>query len=334
MRKITIKEVAKEAGVSISTVSNALNGSSLVTSATREKVMEVANRLQYVPNINGRLLKAGKSNMIGFLSSSVSGFYFSTLIDSIYKECDRHGYGLNIVAIRDKRVIMNHSLGGNLDGVIIFQGEAVGDEELALLKKSQIKTVFLDREIEDRWIASVLFDSYRAGYELTGRVLGQGHRNLCFIEGGEFVYDSMERKRGFIKAMEEHGLPVEAGCFLKGMFKEQFTYDMLTAKLAAGMPLPDVFIAGNDASAIGCINALRDRGYQVPKDVSVTGFDDIEVARYVQPALTTVRNPIARQGTRAVEILMQMIDEGISGHVEQLEGELIARDSFVLFDGC
>ena len=327
MKKITIKEVAKEAGVSISTVSNALNGSSLVTPATREKIIEVADRLQYVPNINGRLLKAGKSRMIGFLSSSVSGFYFSTLIDSIYQACDRYGYGLNIVAIRDKKVIMNHSLGGNLDGVIIFQGEVVGAEELALLKKNQVKTVFLDRKIKDRWISSVLFDSYRAGYELTCHAVRRGHRNLLFIEGGDLVYDSVERKRGFIKAMEEHGLPVEDGCFLKGMFQEQFTYRMITAKLAEGMPLPDAFIAGNDISAIGCINALRDQGCQVPQDVSVAGFDDIEIARYVQPAITTVRNPIARQGTEAVEMLMQMIDEGAHGRVEQLKGEVVVRDS-------
>ena len=332
MKKITIKEVAAEAGVSISTVSNALNDSPLVTPATRDKILQTAERLNYIPNMNGRLLKAGKSKMIGFFSASVGGFYFSTLIDSIYKQCDRHGYGLNIVAVKDKKVIMNHSLGGNLDGVIMFQSEVIGAEEVALLKNHQVKTVFLDRMIQERWIASVLFDSFQAGYELTRHAITLGHRRIYFIEGDESAYDSMERKRGFLAAMTEHGLPVGEDSILKGMFQEQFTYQMLTGKLQAGMCLPDAFIAGNDGSAIGCINALRDRGYQVPRDVSVAGFDDIEIAGYIQPPLTTVRNPVAGLGSEAVETLMQMIDEGTSGTVKQLQGTLITRDSLAECD--
>lgn len=328
MKKATIKDVAREAGVSISTVSNALNNSPLVNEDTKNKIVAVADQISYVPNLNGKLLKARKSMVIGFFSSSVSGHYFSTLVDSIYKECRRRGYGLNIIISRDKKVLLSNVISKNCDGIIVFDKERVGEHEIGLMQQHQIKTVFLDRVISGQCLSSVAFDSFQSGYHMAKYLINLGHRLIYFIEGEEYAYDNLERIRGFKEAAEENGIEVRDDYFFRGMFEETYAYNEIISKFRLGnVPIPDAIIAGNDDSAIGCIKAFNRLGYRVPEDISVVGFDDIEIARYFTPALTTVRNPIAGQGVRAVEILMDMINNDSCGVSEQLSGEFIYRDS-------
>lgn len=326
--KVTIKDVAREAGVAISTVSNALNNSDLVNQETKEKILEVAQRLNYVPNLNGRMLKSKKSNIVGFFTSSVRGDYFTTLLDSMSKQCDDLGYTLNVVITRDSDVIRNHILGKGFDGIFIFQGERIEAAELAVLEKNHIKTVLLDRAYSSEYIGSVVFNSYQSGYQLTKYLINLGHERIAFIRGADDVYDSIERQRGYLDAMKEYHLPVREEYIFNGLFEELFTYNAVSYFLRSRrVEMPDAFIAGNDLSAIGCMKALQDEGFQVPKDVSVAGFDDIAVAKYFTPKLTTVKNPISLQGTTAARMLVDMIEHNIEGRMERLQGELIVRES-------
>lgn len=314
--------------MSISTVSNALNNSPLVNEITRNRIIQVAENIKYVPNMNGKMLKARKSMTIGFFSSSVSGHYFYILVDSIFKELRKRGFGLNIVISRDKRVLLSNILSKNFDGTIIFDGERVGEHEVELILQNQIKTVFLDREMQGEDISSVTFDSFKGGYDLTKHLINLGHKRIYYIEGEEYTYDNKERKRGYISALQEIGTQVQEEYFFKGMFEESYAYNEVTSRFRLGnLAIPDAIVAGNDYSAIGCIKAFTRLGYRVPEDISVVGFDDIDVAKYFTPALTTVRNPIARQGIRAVEILMDMINNDGTGITEHLTGELVYRDS-------
>ncbi len=328
MGKVTIKDVAKEAGVSISTVSNALNNSEIVNEDTRQKVLAAANRLNYVPNLSGKYLKSGKSYMLGFLTSSVSGEYFTALIEAVSKQCGDQGYTLNVLISRDKSVINDQIFGRGFDGVFIFEGERIGEEELALLEKKHIHTVLLDRAYQSSSIGSVVFDSHYAGYTATKHLINLGHREIAFIEGAADVYDSSERKRGFMDAMAEYGLPVREEYILRGYFEELLAYNTVNIFCRARThKMPDAFICGNDQSAIGCINALKDAGYRVPEDVSVIGFDDIRVSQYFSPSLSTFKNPINLQGVTAARMLIDMIENNTQGHTEQLHGELTARQS-------
>lgn len=328
VKKATIKDVAKEAGVSISTVSNALNNSPLVSEDTKNRIIKIAESIKYVPDMNGKMLKARKSMTIGLFSSSVSGYYFYVLVDSIFKELRRRGFGLNIVISRDKRMLLSNVLSKNFDGIIVFDNERVGEHEIELLEQNQIKTVFLDRDMNGRDISSVLFDSYRSGYDLTKYLIHLGHKRIYFIEGEEYTYDNLERKRGYLTALKEIGVEAGEEYFFKGMFEESYTYNDVISRFRLGNhPIPDAIVAANDYSAIGCIKAFTRLGYRVPEDISVVGFDDIDVAKYFTPSLTTVRNPIARQGIRSVEILMDMIESDGTGISEHLAGEIIYRDS-------
>ncbi|HWT74013.1 MAG TPA: LacI family DNA-binding transcriptional regulator [Mobilitalea sp.] len=327
-KKITIKEVAKEAGVAISTVSNALNGSELVNEETRSKILAVAEKLNYIPNLNGRFLKSGKTKTLGFITSSVRGQYFYVLADAMCRECDRLGYTLNIIVTRDKNVIMNNILGKSFDGIFIFEGERIGEPELEMIEKSNIKIVLLDRYYERKNISSVIFDSYKAGYEAARYLINLGHKNIFFIEGAGDVYDSIERKRGYIEAMKEYNIEFREDYVIFGMFEELFTYNAVISLLRLKERLlPDAFIGGNDLSAIGCMKALQSMGYSIPDDVSVVGFDDIEISEYFKPSLTTIKNPIDNQGTSAVRLMMKMINDNQDGKVEILSGKLIPRNS-------
>lgn len=328
MKKVTIKDVAREAGVAISTVSNALNGSDLVSDKTRERILTIAEQMNYVPNLNGRLLKAGTSKMLGFISSNVRGPYFYVLVEAMCRECERLGYGMNLIVTKDKSVIMNNIVGQGFDGIFIYEGERIQEEELAMINRSKVKTILLDRSFSSDYISSIVFDSYQSGYDVTHYLINLGHRRICFIEGADDVYDSLERKRGYMDALRDYNIPHDDSLIIRGMFEEAYTYNAVTTHLRyKDFPLPDAFIAGNDLSAIGCMKALKALGYSIPKDVSLVGFDDIEVAEYLTPALTTVRNPIDRQGVLAVELMMDMIHNNTKGHVRRLSGELVPRQS-------
>ncbi|WP_310605602.1 LacI family DNA-binding transcriptional regulator [Anaerosporobacter sp.] len=328
MANITIKDVAKEAGVSIGTVSNALNGNRYINPDTKQRVMDAVKKLNYIPNLNGRYLKAGATKNLGFFTNSISGPYFCSLMDYMSRECERRGYNLNVFITRDSSVIMGNILGKNLDGVLIYEDTTVNENEIRMFEKEGIKVVFLDREVSKNGVSSILFDSYKAGYEATKHLVNLGHQRIAFIECVDEVTDSLRRKEGYKAALRECNLPVEDELILQGAFEEEYTYNTIkTFVKFNSLILPDAFLAGNDLSAIGCIKALESDGYRVPEDFSVIGFDDIDIAQYFSPSLTTVRNPIARQGTLAIDTLIDMIEEKEQGTIIKLDGNLVIRNS-------
>lgn len=328
MEKVTIKDVAKEAGVSIGTVSNALNGGRYINADTKKRVMDAVEKLQYVPNLNGRYLKTGATKMLGFFTNSVSGPYFCTLMDHLSRECGRQGYNLTVFVTRDTPVIMENLMGKQLDGAVIFEDTAIGQPEIDRLQKAGIPLVFLDREVKGKNISSVLFDSLKEGYEAARYLINLGHKKIVFLESVDDVLDSLRRKEGFLAAMKEFGLEVPQDAVLQGFFDEECSYNAtkMYYRMHSGN-MPDAFLAGNDASAIGCIKALQSEGFRVPQDISVVGFDDIDISQYFHPPLTTVRNPIARQAVEAVDLLIKMIQGDEAGAIQKLEGAMVVRES-------
>src|SRR5699024_7627157 len=143
-------DVAKKAGVSISTVSNALNDVDVLTPETKRHVLKVAEELHYIPDLRGKNLKARNTKMIGFFTTSVSGAYFHVLVESMAQECEKNGYGLNIFVTKDKQVITNQLFGGSIDGAVLFTYDAIEERAVALIENRKIKTVFLDREIQKK----------------------------------------------------------------------------------------------------------------------------------------------------------------------------------------
>lgn len=328
MNKVTIKDVAREAGVSIGTVSNALNGGRYINHNTKKRVMEAVEKLQYVPNLNGRYLKAGATKMLGFFTSSAAGAYFGTLIDYLSRECWKLGYNLLVYVTRDTSVIMENMMGKRLDGALVFEDIVITEAEIERIQKEGLNVVFLDREFAGEGISSIVFDSFQAGYEATRYLINLGHKKIAFIEGRDNIRDSVCRHQGYLAAMQEYKLTVPDDYAIKGRFEEDFTYNSIKAFVQDHTTdMPDAFVAGNDLSAIGCIKALQSEGYQVPDDISVIGFDDIDMSQYFVPPLTTMRNPIARQAVEAVDMLVGLIKDEEEGATKKLDGTIIVRES-------
>ncbi len=326
MNKVTIKDVAREAGVSISTVSNALNGTGSLSEETKQLVLDVANRLNYIPNINGRGLKTGSSKMIGFCTISVNGAYFYELVDSMYNECEKRGFGLNIMVTHDMNLIAGHALSRRVDGVVIFQENNNMDKVIEVLKANDIHAVFLDREIEDKHIGSVVFDSYQCGRDATKYLIESGHKRIGYINGINGNYDCLLRTNGYKDTLAENGLEYNPAWTIEGDFKEEVAYANMKQHLDNGGELPDAFFACNDLSAIGAIRALNEHGYNVPEDISIIGVDDIEIAKYIEPGISTIKNHISGQGASSIEKLFDMLD-GEKGDITKLPGKLVIRNS-------
>ncbi len=326
MNRVTIKDVAREAGVSISTVSNALNGTGSLSEETKNMVLEVAARLHYIPNINGRGLKTGSSKMIGFYTISVNGAYFYELVDSMYRECEKRGFGLNIMVTHDTSLIVSHALSKRVDGIVIYEENWVTDKEINILKENEIKTVFIDREIEDKCIGSVVFDSYQCGKDAAKYLIDCGHKKIGYINGTIGNYDCILRTKGYKDTLKEYGLEYNPAWTVEGDYREAVAYKNMTEYLNNGGEIPDAFFACNDLSAIGVIRALNEHGYKVPDDVSVMGVDDIEIAKYIAPGISTIKNQISEQGAYSVQKVFEMLG-GEHGSVQKLPGNLVIRNS-------
>ena len=324
-RKITIKDVAREAGVSISTVSNALNNVNVLHPDTKERILEVARRLNYTPNLNGRNLKAGATGVLGLFLGAIRGPYYGELSDSIYNACKDNGYELEIFLSYDARHIMANIMGHRVDGAIILNG-AIGSDQVEVLKNQGIPTVYIDRILVGDKSSSVVFDSYNGGQKAARFLLELGHKRFMFIEGEVTNYDAGERKKGFFDELKKAGITVSDDYILRGEFERKAAYDSVTEFLDSGKPLPDAVFAANDLSAIGASEAFIDGGVSVPDQVNVIGCDDIELTRLVSPSITTIRTFFEKQGVIAVDKLVKMIN-GESGELITLNGRIIPRES-------
>lgn len=328
MKKITIRDIAREAGVSISTVSNALNHVDVLSDETKRKVFDAAEKLNYIPNLNGKFLRSRQSKMIGFFTTSLSGWYFNVLIEAISRECDRQGYGLQVIFTRDKEMILSHIFGERIDGVILFEENFIHKKEIQFMQEQELSCVFLDRAYKSEKMSSIVFDSYQSAVTACEYLIGLGHRKIGFISGSKTMFDSSERFKGYCDTMKRFSLAIEEKYLLDGLFEEHASYIAVKAFLHANPnDLPDAFIAGNDLSAIGCMKALQSQGYCVPQDISVLGFDDIDIAPYFSPALTTLKNPVAQQGTLAVQKLLSLIQTQQAGEIIKLDSRLVVRSS-------
>ena len=325
MNKITIRDVAREAGVSIATVSNALNGSDVVKPKTREHVMEAARRLNYIPNVNGRQLRATQTHNIGLFVTSMTGSYYADMADSIHYLCQKHGYELQIFIIDENRSPLPRLHSQSVDGAIMMFG-GLSDGDKKQLMKSRIPIVFMDQEAAGTNISSVIYESYEHGCMAAEYLLGLGHRDLMHIFGVPNNYDSIQRLKGFSDTLQAAGVPLKKENILSGRFERAAAYRSMHRYLQEGNRLPDAVFAANDLSALGCMEALKEYSIRVPEDISVIGCDDHILSGYVTPALTTIRTHMDQLGVEAAREVIRLITEK-EGKIIRLPGDIIVRHS-------
>lgn len=330
MKRITIKDVAREAGVSITTVSHALSGQGVMKQETRDRVVAIAKKMQYMPDWNGRNLKASETGTVGIFTASIRGYY-GILADAMYEECRKNGYEMEVFITDNGESLLRILLSRRVDGAVILHRDFMEKHEKTL-RDSELPTVFLDRKVHTKYVSSVLFDSYQTGRMAAEYLFSLGHRRLMSIRG-EDTFDGIERQRGFEDYLREQGYPLEEDYLLDGYFDRWTTYGEMKRFLENGLDLPHAIFAANDDSAFGCIKALTEVGYSVPADVSVLGCDDIELSQWFVPALSTICTHIKEQGVTAMQELAGLMQGEHRGRLHMIEGQIIERASCRKADG-
>lgn len=326
----TIKDVAREAGVSVATVSRALNGHDSVTDARRRQIVEVARRLRYVPHSAARSLITRRTQTIGILLPDLHGEFFSELIRGIDLAARERGLHILVSSSHgdaDEAEAALQAMRGRVDGLLVMSPHVDGaflDERLA----ATVPTVLMNAHSGDRRVPALVIDNYGGAYAMTAHLLRLGHRAIAIVTGPAGNVDAGERLRGYRDALAKIA-PSAREWIVPGDFSEDSGYRAGQA-LAAAPSRPDAIFASNDMMAIGCLFALKEANMRVPDDIALAGFDDVPIARFVSPPLTTVSVNIALLGTRAVERLAALIDDAPSADgdaARTLATELIVRSS-------
>ena len=304
----TIKDVAKLAGVSVSTASVALNGRGPVSEATRQRVKEAALALRYRPNAVARSLVTRRTRSIGLVLADLTDPYFHGVAKGIEAVASASGYTV-LLADTDRSPAKEERsletlLCRQVDGLILAGSAGENGGSLSWLKTSQVPVVTVGRYSEA--FPAVSADNTGAGRLVAEHLVREGYRRIGFIGGPPGLRVSVERCQGFCTALREAGF--EPLCSAPGDFTPAGGYQAAKALLANGAERPEAIVAANDQMAIGVLKAVKEAGLQVPDDVAVAGIGDVATAVYTDPPLTTVALPLREMGERAARMLLRLIE--------------------------
>lgn len=319
-KKVGIRDVAREAGVSITTVSRALNGYADVNEETRKRILEVVKRLNYAPNVNARSLGGIAPTVIALLLSGLSkkddsGLVFG-LISGMHRAAADHNCEF-IILTTDARIqnemgylqLCRHK---NVDGVLI-SGLNNNDPYYKELMNSEIPCVVIEGEFYSQNVCGLSIDNEMASYEAVRYLVELGHRKIAMMGGKTSADVSVRRQKGYIQALRNSGIDSDTAWIYDGNYLEEDAKIQAERMLMEHPDVTAVFCA-SDLMAIGTIEAIRSSGRRVPDDISVIGFDDIPLARYVEGGLTTIRQSFYDMGIKGAETLYEMIVNGKSYH--------------------
>ncbi len=334
MHELTLEDIAKIAGVSRSTVSRVVNDQPNVNEKTRAKVLKVIKSTGFSPNVAARTLVSQRSNMIGLvLPHSVSTFftdpYYPHVIKGISQACNMYGYTLALFIAGSleyqEKLLPRLSSKGFLDGVIIQSGHHADQSIIQELIKTNIPVLVAGRPLHENEVCYIDIDNVAASEKAVKHLVQVGRKRICTITGPLTSTVGIDRLAGYRKAMDASSLKYNKEFIVEADFTESGGYDAMKSLFHLK---PDAVFASSDMMAIGAIRAIRDAGLDVPKDISVIGFDDLPIPMVNELQLTTIRQPVVQFGNKAVETLIELIesDTPILKRV-LMDSELIIRKS-------
>ncbi len=329
--RVTIKEVARKAGVSTATVSRVFNNVGPVDEETRKRVQEVARALRYTPNAVGRSLSTKRTDAIGLLLPDIFGEFFSEVIRGADQTAQQNRYHLLVSSSHNHRDEIEAALkvmSGRVDGLIIMSPQIDAQTLKTNLPKS-LPVVLLNCFVDGVSFDSLNIDNFGGASRMVRHLIGHGHRHVAIIKGVEKNLDAEERLRGYRHALGEAGLEHAAALEIPGNFSEASGYGAVK-KILALNPRPTAIFASNDSMAIGALSALREIGVDLPREIALVGFDDIPIARFLSPTLTSVRVSISDLGAIAIQKLVHAIREK-NNHAKQ---HLVIPTSLALRESC
>lgn len=329
MAAATIKDVAREAKVSVASVSRALNGGTGVTAATSERIRAAADRLQYIPHAAARMLITRRTHTIGALLPDLYGEFFSELIRGIDLAARARGLHLLVSSSHDgvaEAAAAVRSMQGRVDGLLILSGRV----DAAFLRANlpgELPVVLLNSAVKSPAYSVLNMDNHAAAVAMVRHLLQAGHGEVALIAGPDGNFDARQREEGYRAAMAKYA-PRATPNIVAGDFSEESGYRAGRELLTRGVR-PRAVFAANDMMAVGCLTAFKEAGVRVPQDIALAGFDDIPIARYVTPALSTVRVRIADFGRLALGRLADILEhpEQEPPSADTLGFEIVARET-------
>lgn len=326
----TIKQVADTAGVSISTVSHVLNETRYVSSDLRDRVLAAVAELGYQRNAAARTLRSGKSNTIGLILPDSSNPYFSEIARHIQNTAFDEGFSVLICNTDDylekEEIYSALLIEKQVDGVIMIAAGASGPHILDLQKRG-IPISVVDRASPEARVDSVQIDNYMGGALATEHLVGLGHRRIACVTGRPDVYPSYDRVEGYLGVMHKAGLEIPEQYVVHSTFRADGGYEAARTLFSLPEP-PTAIFCCNDLMALGAIGAATESGIRCPQELSIVGFDDIQLAQYSNPPLTTIRQPKQEMAAAATQFLVErMTAPDLHIREAQLKAHLVVRQS-------
>jgi LacI family transcriptional regulator len=306
----TIHDVARNAGVSVATVSRYMNHKGTVSQEVGERISRVMQELNYIPRVAARQLATPEARAAGLVITNVMNDFFAPLVNGVAAVVSENNYNL-LIAVTSPEMRNRHipsPIGPlNTDGMLVFSN-SLSDEQLIDLCRIHFPVVLLYRTSPPNLkVPHVLIENKRASQKLVDHLIEEhGRKRIMFFRGPRDQEDSRLRELGYRASLEAHGLAIDETLILQGEFDHKLAYQALHAHLVKGSRDFDAIFSGNDDAAVGVLTALGEAEICVPEDVSVVGFDDFRMAPFLNPPLTTVRAPTEKAGRKAAELLADL----------------------------
>lgn len=310
--KIDIHKVASKAGVSIATVSRALNGSTLVKQGTKERILKAVEELNYIPNPIGRSLAKQSTETIGVVLPDLVGEFFMDFIHSIDEEAYKQNWHVLISSSHSQRNIIETLIelmgSGRVDGVILMAPQ-IQNEVSEIIQKSKTPVVLVNTCENFNKIDQIKINNYQGSFDIVEHFIKvHKYKKIGIINGPKGNCDAEERLSGYLSALKKYKVPKDSSLIMNGNFDVESGVLGFTTLMNQQIK-PEAIFATNDMMAVGAYEAAKELGYKIPNDIAIAGFDDIYLSQFLSPRLTTVHVPISDLGSKAVEYFLDRINK-------------------------
>lgn len=331
-KRATIEDVAALAGVSRQTVSRVLNDKDLVAEETRTRVLAAIEELDYRPNATARSLASRRTYVLGIVAADLSDYTHARIIEGAEAEAREQGYMIFVSGAEHSSVgeplhsplLSQHRIEGLF---VVYHGGGCDSYTILEDVPRDLLIVTIGYAPSRRDVVTIGITNYQGAHQAVEHLLGLGHRRIAHITGPAAMYESQERRLGYTEALQEAGVQPEDSWVAAGDWSSASGYRATLELLDRGVGFTALFVQ-NDRMAMGTLQALRERGLEIPQDIAVVGFDDIPSARYFCPPLTTVHHPFYELGQTGIRLLIELVNgQPISPDSNRLDTRLVVRQS-------
>lgn len=310
-----IYDIAKKAGVSSATVSRVLNNKPHVREETKKKILDVIAAMNYTPNALARNLSTGNTFNIGFLIPDIENPFFSQLLRGLTNASERYGYNIFLYGTDDS-VEKEHRFfrsvkAERLSGIIVIPIDSNNTETCKRLQEFEsagVPVIIIDRGLKNCRLDGVFSEDFNGSYAAVECLLKEGHRRIATIKGPENSRPGNERQQGYLAALEKWGIKPESRYMLQGDFHEKLAYELMHTLMEQTEP-PTAIFSSNNMTSLGCLHYITEKGLKLGEDISMIGFDDMEVLKYMNIHLSVVDRDVYRMGWNAIELLRKRLEE-------------------------